>query len=143
MLIGHYITKLMQDGRCAMPSKFRKEIGSSAIVARWYEGCLVVVSVDKWQELLQKLTGRSEVITAPVRETDRFILGSAFEISTDSQGRFIVPKSLRDYAKLQEEVTFVGLGDRVEIWNKAAWEEKEKLLSEKAGEMIEKIAESK
>lgn len=140
MLLGHYITRLTTKGRTSIPAKFRKEIGNRAIVARWYEGCLVVVGIEEWKALLDKLTGKADIITQPVRDTDRFILGSAFEIRLDNQGRFVLPRVLREYASLSDEVVFVGLGDRVEVWSKKSWEDREKYIQEHAGKMIEDLA---
>src|SRR3990167_10766605 len=140
MLIGQHSGKLTQKGRLALPKKVRSEIGSKAIVARWYEGCFVVVSPDRWQALLEKLTARSEFITQPVRDTDRFILGSAFEVELDDQGRMVIPKSLRDYAGLTSDVVFLGLGNRVEIWDKSVWEKREEYIQEHAEELVEKLA---
>ena len=142
MLIGHYYTKLTEKGRSSVPKKFRQEIGNKAIIAKWYENCLVIVDPDSWNALLNKLTGKSQIITEPVRDTDRFILGSAFEIDLDSQGRFVIPKALRDYARLSEEIVFVGLGNRVELWDSNLWIEREKYIQDHAGKMIEEIAVS-
>ena len=33
-----------------------------------------------------------------------------------------MPPILRKYADLEKEVTIIGMMDRVEIWNTAAWE---------------------
>ena len=143
MLIGQYVNRLNEKGRTALPAKFREIVGDSAIIAKWYEGCLVVVDTNSWEVLLTKLTGKSEIITSPVRDTDRFILGSAFEINLDSQGRFVIPKILREYAGLKDEITFVGLGTRVEVWDKKAWEEREKFVQEHASEFVEKLAEKR
>ena len=140
MFIGHYYSVLTDKGRTAFPKKFRVQIGEAGICAKWYEGCLVIVGEDKWGALLERLTGKSEIITKPVRDTDRFILGSAFEIDFDAQGRFVVPKVLRDYAQLSDEIVFVGLGDRVEVWNKKDWEEREKKVADEAEVLIEEIA---
>ncbi|MFH1792536.1 MAG: division/cell wall cluster transcriptional repressor MraZ [Patescibacteria group bacterium] len=68
------------------------------------------------------------------------MLGSAYEIEPDNQGRIILPVNLVEYADLKENLIFLGLKDRVEIWNKDIWEEKEKEISTKASEYIEKIA---
>jgi MraZ protein len=140
MVIGQYLVKLTEKNRTALPKRFRDELGNDAIIAKWYEGCLVVVSNTGWKALLNKLTGKSDLITEPVRDTDRFILGSAFEIELDSQGRFVIPKILKDYAALEEEVIFVGLGDRVEIWNKNAWKEREVYVQENAALMVEEVS---
>jgi MraZ protein len=140
MLIGQYIVKLTEKSRTALPKKFRDELGNRVILARWYEGCLVIVSNGKWSALLNKLTGRSEHITEPVRDTDRFILGSAYEVELDAQGRFVIPKILKDYGKLGNEIAFVGLGNRVEIWNSQSWRERETFIQKNAAGMIEKIS---
>ena len=34
------------------------------------------------------------------------------------------PSVLRDFAKLDKEVVFIGMGKRAEIWDKARWDEK-------------------
>lgn len=139
-MIGQYKKKLTLKGRLAIPKKIRVALGDEFIIAKWYEGCLVLVGKRDWQDLLQKITGTTVILTTSVRETDRFILGSAFEIKLDSQGRFVAPKSLREYAKLKDEVVFLGLGDRVEIWDLGNWLEKEKQVQSQAVKMVEDIA---
>jgi MraZ protein len=143
MLLGQYQTKLDEKGRCPVPAKFRRELKNVCVVAKWYEGCLVIVSKDNWTGILDRLTAKSEFITSPVRDTDRFIMGSAFEVELDGQGRFVIPKILRDYGGLSENVVFVGLGDRAEIWNSERWQKKEEEISQVAEKLIEKIAKQK
>jgi len=99
----------------------------------------VIVSVDDWKGILSKLTGRAEILTKAVRDTDRFILGSAYELDLDAQGRFVIPSNLKGYAGLSEDVTFLGLGDRIELWDTAIWNEKEKTVQENAGQTLEEI----
>lgn len=140
MIIGTYSSNLTSGRRVAVPKKFREKVGGEFVIAKWYEGCLVMVSRSKWGELMNKLTGKSEIVTAPVRDTDRFILGSAFELAVDEQGRAVLPNSLVEYAGLGAEVLFIGLGDRVEIWDKRSWEKREVYIAEHAAELIEKLA---
>src|SRR3989344_2224935 len=109
MLIGQYPSVLSKARRVAVPVSFRKELGKNFIISKWYEKCLVLLSKDKFDDLLNRITGKVEFITSPVRDTDRFILGSAYELSTDAQGRVVVPEVLTDFAKLKEEVIFLGL----------------------------------
>ncbi len=141
MFIGQYEAVLGEKNRIAIPKKFRNELGEKFIIAKWYEGCLVLVSGKYWSALLEKLRGRSKIITLPVRDTDRFILGSAYEVEPDSQGRVVLPEKLVKYASLKNEVSFLGLGDRIEIWDKVLWEKREKFISENAEKLVEKLAQ--
>lgn len=140
MLIGQYTSRLTDKDRISVPKRLRSELGEEMVVARWYEDCLVLVSKNSWEVLLKRLTGGSTIITSSIRDIDRFILGLAFEVKLDKQGRFILPKVLLDYAGITTEVIFVGLGDRVEIWAIEQWRLLENEIKEKAEKAIEKVA---
>jgi len=47
----------------------------------------------------------------------------ATECELDKQGRFLIAGKLREVAKLDKDVTIIGAGTRIEIWDKAKWEE--------------------
>lgn len=140
MLIGQFTSKLTDKGRISVPKKLRGELGEEIIISRWYEKCLVVVGKEGWKELMSRIIGKNDIITSPVRDIDRFVLGSAFEIGLDSQGRFVLPDLLTAHSGITTEAVFVGLGDRVEIWSKENWDEIEATAEQKANEAIEKIA---
>ena len=143
MLIGSYLGVLGDKRRTAIPKRYLDELGNQLVLGKWYEDCLILVSKDFWERLLARLTGGSNVISLGVRDLERFILGSAYEMEPDGQGRIIIPEILADYAQLTKEVYFLGLGDRVEIWSRQLWEMKAKLLSGTTKEYIEEIAEEK
>ena len=94
MLIGQYTSKLTDKDRLAIPKKLREELGEELIITRWYENCLVIIAKAGWEALFARLTGNSVLITSPVRDIDRFVLGNAFEVVLDSQGRFVLPEIL-------------------------------------------------
>lgn len=139
MLLGRYYTKISMKGRLALPSRFRKIIGQKLIIARWYENCLVVVSKKNWDSFTKRITLTNELLTKSLRGIDRFVLGSSFEVEIDSQGRFVIPRFLRDFAKLKGEIIFLGLSDRIEIWDKQIWEEYEKEIEKKAYKNLEDL----
>lgn len=140
MLIGTYIASISSKRRVAIPKKFRIQLGVKPILAKWYENCLVLVSEANWEALLKRLTGQEQLITQAVRDTDRFILGSAYELEPDEQGRVIIPANMAAYARLTNELVFIGLGNRVEIWDKQSWETKERLIAKDAAELIERMS---
>ncbi len=142
MLIGQYHTKISGKGRTAVPARFREELGEAIVVSRWYEGSLAVFAQKAWERMLEMAVGGS-LLTRPTRETERFLLGGAYEIMLDAQGRFVVPPPLREYAHLVNEVVFVGLKDRAEVWNKEDWTAKEADITKRAEKLIEEVQQVK
>ncbi len=140
MFLGTYLVSVTSGKRTAIPSVFRQKLGQSIILAKWYENCLVLSGVESWNALLERITGGEKMIVQPIRETEHFIFASAFEIEVDDQGRIVLPDRLVSYANLGEQVYFLGVGDRVEIWNKETWEKKETEVANDAASYIESLA---
>lgn len=121
MLIGNYSSKLdLKKGRTALPKKFRQLLGKKIVVTTGYEKSLMIISQESWHKVVGNIINKP-FISSPAREIDRFLLGSAFEVELDNQGRFIIPLSLRKYANLSQEIVFVGVGNRIEIWQQEKW----------------------
>lgn len=142
MLIGSYSANLGDKRRVAVPKRFLESLGESLILAKWYEGCLVLVSSEFWDRLLGRLTGGSKVLGLSVRDIERFILGSAFEVEPDKQGRIIIPEILAEYAKFKKDLVFVGLLDRVEVWPKEVWDEKSGELAQVTRDYVEELGKN-
>lgn len=143
MLLGTYPAKFVSGHRVAVPSVLRKDLGKTFILARWYEGCLVLIDKEGWDALYKRLIGEERLVITPVRDTERFILAQAFEVTPDDQGRIVIPERLIEYSRFNEDIYFIGVGDRVEIWNKELWESKEKEVVENAASFIEQMAKNK
>lgn len=139
MLIGQFCSKISSKGRVAFPKKFRDELGDSLVVTVGYENSLMIVSSSDWKSLVEA-TESKPFILGSARDTNRFLLGEASEVVLDEQGRFIVPGYLREYAKMNEEVVFLGLNKYVEAWDKAAWGEYQKYLHSNIGEIAERLS---
>ena len=142
MLIGEYTVKLGDEKRLAIPKKFREEQGTKLIITKGYENSLVIVNQNQWEQIAGEVTNGS-FISKDIRETTRFLVGSANELEFDEQGRFVVPTSLLEYAGLGSEVVFVGLINWVEVWDKKKWEEKNQYLLKHNEEIAERLNESK
>lgn len=140
MLIGQYVGKLGAKGRIAFPKKFRSELGDKLIITLGYENSLIVVSEANWKTLLSGTEGKP-FIQSETRETQRFLLGGAVEVELDSKGRFILPVFLRQFAKIEGEVIFLGLSRYVEIWDKSSWDLYRKKLEGKIVRISQRLVE--
>ena len=146
MLLGQYEGKIDNKGRTAFPKKFRQVLGDKLIVTLGYENSLIVVSEENWKALLEGTEGRP-FIQSETRETQRFLLGGASNVELDGKGRFILPAYLREFAKVKDNVVFIGLSRYVEIWDKDRWLEYRKGLEKNidtiSQRLVEKEAEKK
>lgn len=140
MIVGQYYSKVSSKGRIAFPKKFREQIGDQLVITMGYEGSLIIVPAKSWQTLVES-TANTPFIFGSARDTNRFLLGGATEIELDSQGRFVVPPYLREYAKLAEEAVILGLNKYVEVWDKSRWLEHQKYLGEHISEIAEKLGQ--
>lgn len=120
MLVGEYQHNIDAKGRMIMPAKFREHLGERFFVTKGLDNCLFVLSQEEWTKLDEKLSALS---LSQGRATQRFFYGGMAECELDKQGRILIPASLREFAGLTKDVVVTGMARRVEIWDKAAWEE--------------------
>ncbi len=122
MLIGEYEHSLDAKGRLIMPSKLRESIGEKFIVTKGLDGCLFGFSKQEWTNFEEKLK-TLPLTNKNARDFVRFFLSGATECEIDKQGRFLIVANLRQYASMEKDVVIIGVGTRIEIWNKQKWEE--------------------
>ncbi len=120
-MYGEFEHTVDAKGRMNFPAKLREEFGEHFYISKSFnEKCLTVYTKESWEALREKLKGKPSKIALPI---ERFIFGSACEAEPDKQGRIAIAQALRNYAGIKNEVVVVGMNDRAEIWDKAAWEE--------------------
>lgn len=120
MLIGEYEHSLDAKGRLIMPAKLRQDMGEKFIVTKGLDGCLFAFSQNEWLNFETKLKSLP-LSDKNARNFVRFFLSGATECELDKQGRFLIPSNLRISAKLEKETIIIGVGTRLEIWDKSTW----------------------
>ncbi len=120
MFIGEYEHNVDAKGRVIMPSKLREEIGDKFIITKGLDGCLFAYSQSEWTNFEEKLKALP-LAQKNARNFVRFFLSGAIECEIDKQGRFLIPGNLREHAGLDKEIVIIGVGTRLEIWNRDTW----------------------
>lgn len=122
LFIGEYEHSVDAKGRVIMPAKLREDIGEKFIVTKGLDGCLFAYSKDEWSNFEEKLK-TLPLTNKNARDFVRFFLSGAVECEIDKQGRFLIPNNLRIYASLEKEINIIGVGTRIEIWNRNEWKQ--------------------
>ena len=120
MLIGEYKHSLDVKGRLILPAKIREDMGDKFIVTKGLDGCLFGFSQNEWTNFEEKLK-TLPLTNKNARDFVRFFLSGATECEIDKQGRFLITSNLREYATLEKDAIIIGVGTRIEIWNREKW----------------------
>ena len=112
MLIGEFHHTLDNKNRVIIPSKFVKELGEEIIITRGFERCLIVYSLDKWNEIITKFSTLA-ITKTDTRKFMRIFLSGATSCKFDSQKRICIPSILKNYAGINKETVIIGLDDHL------------------------------
>jgi MraZ protein len=122
MFWGCHEHVLDEKGRTSLPKEFR-ELLSRASESPWLtagQECLSLFPAEVFKRLRDRLA--AEVLNDSAEALERLIVGNATPCGVDRQGRILIPPPLRRRARLEREIVFTGLTDRVEIWDRARYE---------------------
>ena len=139
MFIGEYEHSVDVKGRVIMPVKLREDVGETFILTKGLDGCLFAYSQTEWTNFEEKLK-TLPLTNKNARDFVRFFLSGAIECEIDKQGRFLIPGNLRDYAKLDKEIVILGVGTRIEIWDKQIWQkDADNISADEIAENMDKL----
>lgn len=120
MFLGTHTPRLDEKGRLILPAKFREKLAGGLVMTRGQERCLYVFPMDEFVRVADDLRA-APVTSKAVRDYMRVFLSGASDEIPDKQGRVTIPPALRQYAGLDRELTVIGAGSRLEIWDTDAW----------------------
>lgn len=120
MFLGTYEPKLDDKGRIILPAKFRDQLQGGLIMTRGQEHCIYVFTQRDFEEM-QATLAQAPLTSKEARSYMRVLLSGAVDEVPDKQGRISIPPMLRGYAGLEKDLAVIGTGNRVEIWDRAAW----------------------
>ena len=140
MFMGEYNHTIDAKGRLIIPSKFRDLLGDEFVLTKGLDGCLFLYPHDEWKVFEDKLR-TSPLTNKNARTFTRFFLGSAVDGGLDKQGRVLISSALREFAGLEKEVVLVGVLDRVEIWDKAKWDDNNAVVEDNMDDIASQMEE--
>lgn len=115
--------KFDQVNRMSIPPQFRTELGSPVVIVKSIheDPCLFIYSEKEYdrfsKSIIRKCKGRAQAVAQ--RQ-----LASRIDIAVvDKSGRISLGDDFKEFAQLEEDVFVIGMGNRIELWNKEIWDE--------------------
>lgn len=138
--VSTYTNKIDAKGRVSIPAPFRAVLerdvyGSASLGGIYCYPSLDAPALDAGGErLAKKIDGLLSGLPDYSDERDELsvaLYGDVQVLSIDGDGRIVLPESLRRHAGLDGHVTFVGLGDKFQMWEPQRFEERRALARSK------------
>ncbi len=131
--VSTFQNKIDSKGRVSVPAPFRHILERNAYGTGAATGIYCYPSLDApaldagGERLAQKIDHLLGSLADYSDERDELSLalyGDVQVLTIDGDGRIVIPVALRSHAELSSKVTFVGLGDKFQIWNPERFEER-------------------
>ena len=116
-MTGVYQHSLDAKGRLFIPAKLREELGDVFYVTLSMEKCLSAYSAESWDKFMEKIKAMPKIKQTKMRP----LFAHAAKCELDSQGRILLPLTLREFAGLVKNVAVVGSGECAEFWDAETW----------------------
>ena len=116
MFTGTYNHTIDQKGIMIIPNKFRNLLGDIFIITRGIDECLEIYDKASWDKFSEKINSLP-YSEKNAREFKRIFIGNAIELIPDKMGRVQLTPALRSSVGLTSDVTFLGVGDHIEVWD--------------------------
>jgi MraZ protein len=132
---GNTTVNLDEKSRFAIPTRYRdrvREICACQLMATvavdekcaGIQGCLWIYPKPEFERVEKEILQLNSSSSVGVK-LRRFLIGYASDCEMDSQGRVLIPESLRKIANLDKKAVLVGQINRFEVWNEEEWSKKE------------------
>ncbi len=126
LLTGSYRRNLDDKLRLAIPKQLRDALGfpdnNSLFIAPGNDRSLVIYTAQMLEQIGQALSKLSPA-ARDTRDFSRLFYAQAQPAEIDRQGRLRIPPELAKLSSLLNEVVVIGVRDRIELWDAAAWDQ--------------------
>ena len=140
MFYGEYEHTIDRKGRVIVPAKLRQALKeheiSSLFLTGGLDGCLFLFAEPEWR-LIESRLKQVPFTKSEGRKFLRLFYSSAIEVTVDRLGRLLVPRKLKEFAQIKQDVVIIGISNRMEIWAKEKWRD----FYEGARSSYEEVAE--
>ncbi len=114
-------------GRLAVPVRYRERLQARCdgqlVCTVDQDHCLLLYPYPDWLDIERKLMSLPS-FQPKARRLQRMMVGYASEMEMDAAGRVLIPRELRDFARLERSAVLIGQGARFELWDEALWSER-------------------
>ncbi len=116
-LAGREEANVDDKGRVLFSKRKRDILGEDFVMRLGDTGCIYVYSAEEWDSVTIELDDYPKNNLGRQAYSRLLMSSVVFDLNFDAQGRLVIPRMLRDMAKISAQVMIVGCDERAEIWS--------------------------
>jgi len=122
---GQFEAQLDAKSRLALPASIRTGLGKDLrlVLTQFIyknQKCLDIYTWSAWLDLEKKIDSLPS-LNGDVQAFKRFYISAGQILELDGQGRVLIPKGLKTFAGLEKDLQLVGMGTKMEVWDRSVW----------------------
>jgi MraZ protein len=120
---GTFDHTLDAKNRLTVPARYRVALAEGVVLAIPIDQqpCVGVWRPEEYNRYTDRAIAELPPLSARLQELERFFYGNSIDAELDAAGRIMLPSFLIEHASLSKEVVVVGVGPRLELWDRATW----------------------
>lgn len=128
LFLSTHTNKIDKKGRVSVPASFRAELSEESfqgvvLFRSNVHQCLEGFAWSYMQEIGKRLDN-FDLFSSEQDDLATSIFGTAVQLSLDGDGRIILPADMIEFSSLNEQVSFVGMGAKFQIWNPQSFDQR-------------------
>lgn len=120
---GTFDYTLDAKNRLTVPAKWRPSLSDGVVLSKSTAKCIAVWTPERFDAYTESAVSQFNELDPQRDELERYFHSGSHEVELDSAGRIMIPAFLLKYAGLTKDVVITGMRTRMEIWDRATWEE--------------------
>jgi MraZ protein len=131
LFLSTHINRVDKKGRVSVPAPFRAELAAESfqgiVVFRSHAHAALEGFAWSYMQEISRRLENFDLFSAEQDDLATTVFGESVQLPFDGEGRVVVPSDLLAFAGIGEQASFVGLGNKFQIWDSARLEERRAL----------------
>ena len=134
---GTFDHTLDAKNRLTVPARYRSALADGVVLAMTIDQrpCVGMWRPDDYERYTERALADQPPLSPARALLERFVYGSSADVDLDAAGRVMIPGFLSGHAGLQKDVVVVGVGDRLELWDRHQWNDHRPALLDGVAEL--------
>ncbi len=142
-ILGTYECKVDAKGRFMFPAPYKNQMGEASkqgfvIKRSIFKKCLELFPLEHWQEETSMVSKLNMFKKKNAEFVTKFMAGVK-PVELDGSGRLLIPKDLQTYGGIKKEIVLTSVVNRIEIWDKTAYEKAVDYDSDDFADLAEEV----